>query len=316
MIRTTLARRGFLRRRVLPTLLLLLALPPALASAQTSQVEEAPVDREGSMFELRRPDGKREVGWIVETRGDTITFETIEGYRLTADRRRIDLRPARGEIADGVYWPEDKNLSRLFFAPTGRTLREGQGYVGLFAILPFIGIGVTEDFTIASAIPFPWGGTLRGTPFYVAPKLRVSSAPGRQISTGAFLLHVPDWDDGYSEPHDDVEDDEMVGWSGVAYGVGTFGNDHRALHVGTGVTGGKFGVKVPVMVGGEYRISRKTKWITENWLVAGEGSAASVGLRRIGDRWMWDWGLMFLLSESDVPYLPIVSFSYAFGAGR
>ena len=65
-------------------------------------------------------------------------------------------------------------------------------------------------------------------------------------------------------------------------------------------------------------MSRGNKLITENSLIPGEGGAVSGGVRRLGRRWTVDYGLMALFGPDaeEVPYFPIVSFSYAFGGGR
>jgi hypothetical protein len=71
------------------------------------------------------------------------------------------------------------------------------------------------------------------------------------------------------------------------------------------------------MLGGEFRISSNNKFICENWLIMGEGGAVSGGVRMMGDRWTTDLGLMAVFGDGNqIPYVPIVSFSYAFGGGR
>lgn len=319
-IRPRRARAAFgpLRFVVLCTL----ALSPVALAAQSGSAGVAG-ERADSLVEVRRPNGTWQPGWLVETAGDSVTIETLDGVQMQMDRRRAYLRPARGEIVEGVYWHEDRNLSRLFFAPTGRTLRQGEGYAGLFWFLPFVGYGVSDQFTLAGGIPMI-AGTLAETPFYLAPKLQIVAQERRQVAVGAFILRTPDWDDdvdpAFPDGSGDLVEERNGNWLGIGYGVGSFGDENRALHVGGGVAvvdgGDSTQLHVPLMVGGEYRMSRKTKWLTENWVVPGEISASSLGIRRMGDRWTWDLGLMFLWTEQDVPFFPIVSVSYAFGQGR
>jgi len=283
----------------------------ALPGAAHAQSAPVPAD---SLQELRRADGSKEIGRVVSTRGDTLTFETITGERLEVRTRYVRVRPVRGRMVDGEFWPEDRHTTRLFFAPTGRTLEEGAGYAGLFFFLPFVGYGVTDGVTVAGGLPFI--GSLGGTPAWIAPKVRVYHTPTAQVSGGVFAIHVPGWRDEYCEI--DCAPPEKGSWNGVVYGVGTFGDGDNALHAGAGVTFGTDGSgKVPLMVGGERRVSMRNKLITENWLIPGEGGAASLGVRRMGDKWTVDYGLMFLFGggAEDVPYFPIISFSRAFGGG-
>jgi hypothetical protein len=290
------------------------AVPPAGA-----QRADVPAD---TIYQLSRPSGWRAVGRITEERGDSISFETLAGARLELDRRQVRIRPARGRIIDGELWEDDRNVSRLFFAPTARTLRADEGYFGLFFILPFVGYGFSEDFTLAGGIPFP-AGTLASTPFWVAPKVRVHNSGTTQVAAGLLVAHIPDWDWSDDLSYDPItgyplDEPRTDSWLSIGYGVATFGTDDRAWHVGAGVahTSDEGAVRVPLMVGGEYRFSRKYKWVTENWLIPGRGGIVTGGVRIIGERWSTDLGLMFLPGEPEVPYFPVASFSYAFGAGR
>jgi hypothetical protein len=286
---------------------------PAPVAAQSGEAEA----RTDTIFDARRPSGWNATGRIVEQHGDSVVFLTMEGHRISFDRRTVSLRPARGRMVDGEFWREDGNLSRLFFAPTGRTLHANQGYAGVFLILPFVGFGFNDNFTLAGGIPqlIP-AGELANTPFYIAPKLRVNATPDRQVAVGGFLLHVPNeseiWGDG------SMRDDDAARWVGIGYGVSTFGTTDRAVHLGTGfvVTDGTEGPFFPMMLGGEYRFGRTSKWISENWWIPGEFAAAAGGIRMMRTNWTTDLGLIFVLSEENIPYFPILSVSYSFGSGR
>jgi hypothetical protein len=304
-------------RRYLPALLALVFLSVGIPTNALAQ--DQPLVAGDGIFELRLGDGSRSVGRILEIRDDQVVFETIAGVRMEVNRAFARLQPARGRIVDGEYWPEDMHTTRLFFAPTGRTLRAGDGYAGLFFILPFVGYGASDDLTLAGGMPLI--GSLETVPIWVAPKLRVHHTPNSQISTGIFAIHLPSWDSEYDHATNTYR--ESSRFIGIAYGVGTFGDLDNAVHLGSGITFGGDETEVPLMVGGEFRVSRRHKILSENWLlpVTGNG-AASVGVRFLGDRWTTDLGLMALLGGGsdwdgdEIPYFPIVSFSYAFGGRR
>jgi len=264
-----------------------------------------------SLQQLRLGDGSRHIGRVVELQQDRVIFETIAGVRIEANRAFARITPVRGRIVEGEFWPEDRNATRLFFAPTGRTLPGGEGYAGAFLLLPFVAVGATDDFTIAGGIP-PFG-SLDEVPIWIAPKLRVVNLPRTQVSAGLFAMHLPgaeswEWETGQTTR----TSGETVG---IVYGVGTFGDLDNALHAGAGVAFGSndgFG-RVPLMVGGEMRVSRRNKLITENWYLPGDGAAFSGGVRIMGERWTTDLGLAAFADGGSVPYLPVVSFSYNFG---
>jgi hypothetical protein len=271
-----------------------------------------------TIYELRHLTGVRSIGWVAEERGDTVVFRSLEGAEWRLDRRSAALRRARGQIVQGEFWREDQNHSRLFFAPTGRSLHQGQAYVQSFVVLPFLGYGISDEVTLAGGFN-PFGGELERLDFWLAPKVRIVSDEAMQASAGALFLQLPggnpfDWDDDYYyEPR--AETYRLA----IGYGVATFGTLDRALHLGAGVAharGSDPGTHGIGMVGAEYRTGRRSKLITENWLLLPDYPMISVGVRSIGARWTWDYGLMALLAEEGAPYIPIFSFSYAFGPGR
>lgn len=299
-------------RAVAALLLVLFALPLSFTTLHGQRLD-APEPGD-TIYELRHLTGTRTIGWIAEQRGDTIVFRSVEGGEWRLDRRTAALRRARGRVVRGEFWREDQTQSRLFFAPTGRVLHEGQGYAGLFTILPFVGFGITEDFTLAGGIP-PWGGSLVEMPLWIAPKLRVKEDPGTEASIGGFYLQLPGGDPFES---DGVVEEELFRLA-LTYGMITLGTPDQAIHLGVGASrsfGSSGLTRGLAVVGGEYRIGRRYKWITENWLVTPSYPILSLGLRSVGERWTFDYGLMGLPSEEGAPFVPIISFSYAFGAGR
>jgi hypothetical protein len=291
---------------------MILLVPPSPATAQGLDAP-APGD---TIYELRHLTGARSVGWIAEERGDTVVFRSLEGGEWRLNRGTAALRRARGRVERGEFWREDQNHSRLFFAPTGRTLHEGQGYVQAFVFLPFLGYGFSDDVTIAGGFN-PFGGQLESLDFWFAPKVRVYSDETTQASAGGLYLQLPDgnpfdWDDDYQRSPEAYR-------LAIGYGVATIGTLDQALHLGAGVAhafGSDPGTRGIGMVGGEYRLGRKYKAISENWLLLPDYPMISLGLRSVGERWTWDLGLMALLAEEGAPYIPIFSFSYAFGPGR
>jgi hypothetical protein len=300
--------------RFLRTAALLLAAFAAPAPGAAQQ----PVEAGDTIYELRVGDGARSYGRVVQTTDDHVIFETITGVRMEVNRAFARLQPARGRIVDGEFWPEDKHTTRLFFAPTGRTLRAGDGYAGLFFILPFVGYGASDNITLAGGMPLI--GEANSTPIWIAPKLRVHNSPTAQVSTGVFAVHMPGEERyDYATGRYSRESSSLMG---IAYGIATLGDLDNAFHIGSGITFGADEMDVPIMLGGEFRMSRRHKFITENWLLPLNGvGALSGGVRFLGDRWTTDLGWMALIDGEagdgfDIPYFPIVSFSYAFGSRR
>ena len=300
------------QRTVLPRLLLLALLLASAAgpSAAQSDVRIQQLVPSDTLYEMRLADGTTYVGRVESVAGDTIRVRTVSGVGVELQRGQLEaVHIARGKVVKGQFWRDDSNETRLFFAPTGRTVDAGTGYAGLFWVLPFLAYGITDAVTIAGGFPLVGGSDGGPPPFYLAPKVRVVSTPKANVSTGVLALFGAD---GGEEEGNSVY--------GVAYGVGTFGSEDNAVTVGAGLPfASRDGAadKFVVMVGGETRVSRRMKLLTENWAMPGEeGVLLTAGIRLMGERWTTDLGLAAPATGDGFFYFPIVSFAYAFGGGR
>jgi hypothetical protein len=100
---------------------------------------------------------------------------------------------------------------------------------------------------------------------------------------------------------------------GVAYGVVTAGHADAALTIGAGVAYVTDGGSAPVvMVGGERRLRRNMKMITENYLWRGGEGLLTIGVRFFGERLSADVGTLVPLGASGLAAFPIVNFVYVF----
>ena len=125
--------------------------------------------------------------------------------------------------------------------------------------------------------------------------------------------------------------------AGLAYGVATVGSDDNAWTVGAGWAYSRYYeneygpscLTVPyqpceptrvaqmegspvLMVGGERRISRRGKFISENYVFDG-GGIASFGVRFLGERLSADLGLAIPLGVDQFIAVPVVNFVWTFG---
>src|SRR5215211_933677 len=126
--------------RIFLTIVLLSCSLAPVAAAQTTAVQTTEV------YELVLKDGSRLYGTVERETGDEIVFKSSGGATLTAKRADIvTLRRVQGRMEEGRFVRSDEHRSRLFFAPTGRSLRRGQVSVGVFEFLaPFVQVGVTD----------------------------------------------------------------------------------------------------------------------------------------------------------------------------
>ena len=269
-------------------------LPPA-AQAQTPPDLPDPSD---TLYEIRLGDGSVLFARIAELDQARVVLVTAGGARLEIDRSQIrELRPARGRVSGGEYWSEDPGATRLFFTATGRSLSQGESYIGTYVIvLPFAAVGLTDRITIAAGAPVLFGEL---EPFYVGPKVQVLRQPNVQASLGTLAFFF---------------DDEVVG---IAYGVGTFGDTDKALSAGLGFfySGDEVVNEPAFMFGGEARVSRRIKLITENYVLPeAVGVILSGGIRVIGDRFNTEIGILGAATGDETGCcVPLINFSYSFG---
>jgi hypothetical protein len=279
----------------------LLAFVIAVSSALPAGAAQEPsagVMQPITLFELVLKDGSRMFGNIEQESATDLVFRTQAGATLSVRRDDIaSLKKVSGTIRDGEFLPPDPNTTRLFFAPTGRSLKRGQVYLGIYEfVAPFVQVGVTDRLSLGGGTPLVFGVDDWNRPFWITPKLQVYDGRDTQVAVG--VLHAFDSDnDG----------------GGIAYAVVSRGNDVRGMTVGGGLAyandGGRAGV---LMVGGEGRIARRVKVITENYIWEGGHGLATVGFRFFGERLSADLALAIPIGADDVIAFPLINFVYVF----
>ena len=281
-------------------LILLLSLAPVAASAQT-------VSRQDSvrvMTELEMRDGSRFVGEVVEETADSIRLRTLSGTIVEVTKSEIEKRRTiAGRVNDGRFVAFDPNRTRLFFGPTARPIGQGQWYIANYWLFfGFVGGGVTDNLTMAAGgllIP-----QLADNFFYVAPKLTLAGNDRQSAGIGVLAGFVG-------------LDEGDYGNFGILYGVYTRGWPDNAITIGAGFgfVEGEVANSPTLMIGYERSLSRRTKFITENWIFPNaEVIMYSGGIRFYGERLAADLAFIGASERNDsVPLLPWIGFAYNFG---
>lgn len=291
----------------------LLLLVSLLAAATPSRIEaQIPVPRarlrapdSGYVQVIRLRDGSTHVGRVREVGETEISFETaVATLRIAvANIRSIEQHPA-SRMRNGEFWFPNPHGSRLFFAPTGRMLRAGEGYFAdHWLFFPSVAYGVTDRLTIGGGLSIFPGTDLSEQLLYLTPKVSLPAPAGLRLAAGALIVRVP-------------EDGPESFLAGILYGVGTVGTEDASLTVGLGYgfVEEDLADRPMVVVGGEVRISRRMALLTENWIFPGvEDPLISYGLRFFGEKLSVD--LAFATSlEADAPRpgIPLVGFAVSF----
>lgn len=207
-----------------------------------------------------------------------ITLLTCPLTRLAA-AQSVALEPqSSGAPAVSETVTEDAVASKLFYAPTGRVLKRGEVYVAIDAFsIGVVRVGVTDRFSIGVGRPL-WANTT-----WITPKLQIYEDDRVAVATGVLHLFAPGF-----------------GMGGVAYGVTTIGSRDDAFTGGMGWFYGKdddgLHMGMPVLiVGGEHRMTRRSKFITENYVFNG-GAMVSAGGRFMRRNVSMEFGGVFIFA--------------------
>lgn len=281
---------------------LVLAGSAGLAAAEGVPQPAAPqvaVTLAGATDELVLRDGTHAYGQVERVDGAVVTFKTTAGAAIQVNAAEIvSLRPVTGRIVAGEFRRADPNPTRLFFGPTARSLKQGEGYVGVYEIvLPFVQVGITDRVSIGAGTPLIFGDG-SAHPFWITPKVQVFERASTQASVGVMhFLNVGD------------------GTLGIAYVVGTRGTSDSAITGGIGYAYERSydtsnGAAV-VMIGGEHRVRRGMKVMTENYVFNG-GAILTGGVRWLGEHFSADLALVVPTDGSGVVAFPLVNVVYSF----
>ncbi len=247
-------------------------------------------------------DGSILIGLIERDDEAEIVLRSASGVVTTIPREQVkSLTTLDGER----FFRTDPNGTRLFFAPTGRAVGAGAGYVAFYEVLvPFVAVGAGSAVTLAGGMTIN-PGTERFA--YLAPKVTLFDRPTMSFALGGIGVTVLG-----------ATDSESVG---LVYGVGTFGPPHASFTAGVafGFGGGEISERPVLMLGGEYQMSNNVKLLTENYVFVGvkDGLLVSGGIRFFGDKLAADIGLFtvpsLITDEPGFPFIPWLGFAYNFG---
>ena len=239
-------------------------------------VEAAAQTATPQTVEVRLRDGSRIYGYVISEDQAALTIKTVAGADLTVQRNQVEaVKPVSGSVVGAEFWLDDAVDSKLFLGPTGRALKRGQAYFAIDSVvLPVVQIGVTDRFSVGFGAPLY--GLLKTA--WITPKLQLYRSDRLAVSSGVLHFVVPDF-----------------GLGGYGYTVATVGTANGAVTFGGGVLYGRDGDRTATTpmftIGGERRMSRRSKLITENYVFDG-GVITSFGTRLIRDRTSWELGVL------------------------
>jgi hypothetical protein len=275
----------------------LLALGAVVSPVVAQQPAAPPVDTV-AVVALHLSDGSDVTGRVVAADDSSLTLLTFAGARVTVPRRSIvSWRPQAGRVTAQGFQRSDASSSRLFFAPTARTLPGGSGYfTDYYIVFPTVGFGVSDRVMVSGGVSIIPGSDQF---VYFAGKVGVVQKPAAAVAFGAFWATVPN------------ESDATLG---MGYVVTTFGSEDNAITLlgGLPFTTHDLAPQPLFVVGGETRIGSGSKLMVEAWKLPEESSVPVLfGVRAFGRQLSVGFGLVYVFPNSieGWPFIPWGDFS-------
>jgi len=264
--------------------------------------------------EVKSRDGTSYRGMIVAQDEKSVTVKTLQGFDIVFPREMIEsIRPLRGQVTARGFRRADRNYSRLLLSPTGRPLRQGEGYFNdLYIFFPSAAFGVTNNLSVLAGFSIIPGVGLDDQLFYFAPKFGIRASDRFSASVGALYMAWYGLDESVS--------------AGMLFAVGTYGSDDLSVTFGTGLGYAKLEdeetqwAKHPVFIlGGSWRLGNSIALVSENWVIGGKDFRLNeqpfvLALRFLGDRLSADFGAILVGEILDAGFpIPWLSITYNFG---
>ena len=305
--------------RALFTLLLVAAL--LYAVPVVSSQETAPEQR------VVLVDGTVLVGHVEDRDADPVVICQADGTEFRISQARIR---EMGALVGGRFSRADPSASRLFFAPTARTLGRGNGRLGSYFIFPVAAFAPADgvDLQATGTIPITIGQTCPDDgsacddgPFgLVGFSLKGQVYRGERVAVALGASAITAYGVG-----------DANGYGGTLFAAATYGTAAAAVTAGlTGFygsgsasrsvsLGADLAPAAMLTLGLERQTSPSSKLISETHVLVqtgyGTGGSSINGFRFFGDRLSADVALVAVFGDGGgvaVMPIPYLAFSYAF----
>jgi hypothetical protein len=235
-------------------------------------------------------------GELLRWTGDGIEVKVEFGNFTIPIDKIISIKHKESQEYEQKFgFVKDPNQTRLFFAPTGRTLKKGNGYFSVYEVIfPDVNYAIMDNISIGGGI-FPFS-TSEFQLFWFTPKVGLIQQENFALSAGLLHFQIHEDFDTFDESDSmrvDEEPSDPLESFGIVYGVGTYGNRDYAVTLGVGFAYGEdAGNRPAIMLGGEYRLTESTKLISENWIIPNmDQPIGLLGIRWFGKKMAVDFAL-------------------------
>ncbi len=277
-----------------------------------AQVEDA-----SKLVKIETLDGNEFIGTISSEDSDKLVLKTENLGEVTISKNDIKLQEVvnQSQIKDGVFWFDNLQATRYFWAPNGYGLKKGEGYYqNIYVLWNQASYGITDNISIGGGIIplFLFAGA--PTPVFITPKISIPIVKDKFNIGGGALLGTIIGDFG-------LEDEDINRGFGIVYGLSTFGSrdSNISISFGYGRFGGEWADSPLINISGLHRVSNRFYLITENYYFnfGDEDSGTIIGL---GGRWIINkaaldfiFAIPIGLGAESFIAIPVIGFTIPFG---
>lgn len=281
-------------------LLLVLLVENAIAQNPTRTTQKATNTRvtakgqagqNSLLVQVETKDGNTYIGHLIEQDAVKIRLRTEKMGDLNFLRTEIDRITTiqSKQMVKGVYWFDNPQATRHFWAPNGYGLKKGEAYYqNVWILFNQVNVGVTNNFSLGAGLfpGFLFGGA--STPMWIGPKFSIPVSKDKfNIGVGGLL--------GTSSIN------EKGSGFGLLYGMTTFGSrdTNFTIGLGYGYSDGKMNSSPMINFSAIVRVSARGYFLTENYYLGSDSKAIliSLGGRRIVNRTGIDFGLFIPIAS-------------------
>jgi len=224
-------------------------------------------------YRIETREGNIFTGTLVSEDDETVILrvEGVGDITILRTNIRNMILIDQSRMRDGVYWHENPQATRYFFAPNAIGLGKGKGYYqNTWIFFNNVNYGISDNFSLGGGIVPMFLFGVSATPVWILPKVTIPvSADKFHLGAGAMLGGVIG------------ADAELLG---LFYGVGTLGDRDKNLTVGIGYgyAGSEVSSTPVINVSGMVRTSRRLYLLSENYFIP---AADFTGIISFGARW-------------------------------
>jgi len=254
-------------------------------------------------------NGSKLVGDIAEIHDNEIVFNTEFGrISMSLDKIQKISEFKTDNIEIGKFWFPDPNQTRLFFSPTGRMLKQGQGYLSdIYLFFTSFAVGLSDNFTIGAGMSIFPGVDIQDQFLFITPRIGISAGSSFSFAVSGLIIRIPDIDNN-------INDESKL--AGIVFPTMTTGSSDMSFtaSLGYGFVDDNLAEKPAVMLGGQIRISNRSSFVSENWVFPGiDNPLFSYGIRLFGDEMAIDLAFFNNFeNENSILGIPYMDFVWNF----